>query len=56
MWLHSAVSEVAFNKAVKKSTESAKEVGVVHAQLAEIAPSLTELRNLLEKPAVPTVV
>lgn len=47
--LHSVVSDVAFNTAVKKSTESAKEVGVVHAQLAEVAPSLTELRSLLQR-------
>lgn len=47
MQFHSAVSEVAFITAMEKSTESAKEAGLVHAQLAEIAPNLTELRSLL---------
>lgn len=47
MQFHSAVSEVAFITAMEKSTESAKEVGLVHAQLAETASDLTELRSLL---------
>lgn len=42
---HSEVSEVAVLTAMEKSTESAKEVGLVHTQLAEAGPNLTKLRS-----------